>query len=88
MVIYKAELGEQGAKSLSEKVQSTIKSLAGTVTKTDYWGKRRFAYEIKHQSEGYYDVLEFDLDNSEMAKLKSKLNLLTEIVRYLVTAKS
>ena len=88
MAIYKADLGEQGAKSVSEKVQNLISSLTGKVTKTDYWGKRKFAYEIKHQTEGVYDVMEFEMDKSNMQTFKSKLNLLPEIVRYLITAKS
>jgi small subunit ribosomal protein S6 len=88
MAIYKAELGEQGAKSLSDKVKSLIESLNGKVSKNDYWGKRKFAYEIKHQTEGYYDVMSFEMDSAEMAKFKTKLNQLTEVVRYLITAKS
>jgi small subunit ribosomal protein S6 len=88
MAIYKAELGEQGAKTLSEKVKSLIESISGKVTKNDYWGKRKFTYEIKHQTEGYYDVMNFEFDSAELAKLKTKLNQLTEVVRYLITAKS
>ena len=32
----------------------------GNVTGTDFWGKRRFAYEIDHMNEGYYSVLDFE----------------------------
>ena len=40
-------------------VLSFIVSSAGgqVVGKADWWGKRRFAYEIDHKSEGYYAVL-------------------------------
>lgn len=88
MTIYKLELGDQGAKDLSKKVSDLVTSVGGKIVKADFWGKRKFAYEIKHASEGYYDILSFELSNESTQKLKSKLNLLTDIVRYLITAKS
>lgn len=86
MVIYKNELGDQAAKDLSTKVQELVVASEGTVTKTDFWGKRKFAYELDKQKEGYYDVINFDLDPSNISKLKSKLKLVDGLVRYLITA--
>jgi small subunit ribosomal protein S6 len=88
MSVYNLDLGDQGAKDLSKKVSELVGSLGGKITKEDFWGKRRFAYEIKHKSEGYYDIMLLDLASENLAKLKSKLNLQTNLVRYLVTAKS
>jgi len=85
MLIYKADLGEQGAKDISKQINKTIENFTGKVTKEDFWGKRRFAYVIKHQSEGFYDIKEFDLEESNTQKLKNKLNLMQEVVRYLIT---
>ncbi|KKS63903.1 MAG: 30S ribosomal protein S6 [candidate division WWE3 bacterium GW2011_GWF1_42_51] len=45
MNIYKLELGEEGAKELSSKVQENIDSNGGKVTASNFWGKRKFAYE-------------------------------------------
>lgn len=88
MTIYKADLDEQGAKDLSSKVQETITTAGGKVLSSNFWGKRRFAYEIKHQKEGYYDVINFEIDLSKLKKFESKLGLMTGIVRYLITAQS
>ena len=86
MTIYKISLGESGAKELSKEVQDLIKSLKGNILNQDFWGKRKFAYEIKHDSEGYYDIFEFEIESSELNNLKKKLNLLDNVVRYLITA--
>jgi small subunit ribosomal protein S6 len=87
MTIYKNEVGDDGAKDLSKKVQDTVTSLSGKVVKNDFWGKRKFAYEIKHNKEGYYDVFALETEDSSFAeKLKGKLNLLNGLVRYLITA--
>lgn len=88
MTIYKADLDEQGAKDLSSKVQETITTAGGKILSSNFWGKRRFAYEIKHQKEGYYDVINFEIDLSKLKKFESKLGLMTGIVRYLITAQS
>lgn len=86
MIIIKIDLGEEKAKEVSKKIQELIASLGGKVTNADFWGKRKLAYEIKHDTEGYYDVLSFELTADKLAKLKDKLNLMQEVVRYLVTA--
>ena len=88
MTIYKLDLGDAGSKDLSAKVKETISSLEGKVVKDQFWGKRKFAYEIKHFQEGYYDVVSFQLDSSKLSKLKSKLNILNGLLRYLITAQS
>ena len=88
MTIYKAEVGDQGAKDLSLKVQELIASSEGKITKAHFWGKRKFAYEIKNKQEGYYDVINFELSSDKISKLKTKLNMLNGLVRYLITAQS
>lgn len=88
MTIYKIDLGDQAAKDLSSKVQELITSVEGKITKAQFWGRRRFAYEIKGKQEGYYDVINFEIDPSKVSKFKSKLNMLNGLMRYLITAKA
>jgi len=86
MTIYNISLGESGAKELSTEVSDLIKSLKGKIINQDFWGKRKFAYEIKHDSEGFYEVVTFEMDSSKLNDFKKKLNLLDKVVRYLITA--
>lgn len=86
MTIYKNELGEDGAKELSKSLKEIIGSMGGKDIENDFWGRRKFAYEINHNSEGFYDVFTFDFESSNVKKLKEKLNLLNGLVRYLFTA--
>lgn len=86
MTIYKAALGDQGSKDLSSKLQEMITSFGGKVLEQNFWGRRKLSYEIKHDTEGYYDVIVFELEPSAVTKFKGKLNLLSGLVRYLVTA--
>lgn len=86
MTIYDIDLSEDEVQELSQEVQKLITSMDGEVIDANFWGRRKFAYEINGKEEGYYDVVKFDLDSGKMSRLKSKLNLMDNIVRYLISA--
>lgn len=86
MTIYKNELGEEEAKKLSGKIKEIIESMGGKELKNDFWGRRKFAYELDHNLEGFYDVFNFEFESERVSKLKEKLNLINGLVRYLFTA--
>jgi small subunit ribosomal protein S6 len=88
MTIVKAALGDDKAKGVSKDVQDLITAQKGEIVKDDFWGKRKFSYEIKGDKEGYYDVIIFKLEPEALTKVKSKLKLMENVVRYLVTAKA
>ena len=85
MIIYKSDQAEEGAKKASEEVKGVITTLKGEVTDDTWWGKRKFAYEIKHATEGFYEVINFNLAPEKQDNLKKKFNLNPSIVRYLIT---
>ena len=86
MTICDLSLGEDGARDISNKVKDLISTGKGKVLDSDFWGKRTFSYEINHQKEGYYEVINFELDQKSLAEFKQKLNLINGLVRYLITA--
>jgi len=86
MTIYKNDLGEEGSKALSKKVQELVVSMGAKVIENNFWGRRKFAFEIKHDTEGFYDIVVFEAESSVITKLKAKLNLLSGLVRYLIIA--
>ena len=65
-------------------VQDTIVRIGGTVTNVDEWGKRHLAYEVKHQNEGYYVVIDFEADPSQIAELDRIIKIHEEIIRHII----
>ena len=65
-------------------VQDTITRIGGTVVKVDEWGRRHLAYEVKHQNEGYYVVVEFEADPSQIAELDRIIKIHEEIIRHII----
>ena len=88
MTLVKGSAGEENAKKLSKEVAELITSLNGKVMETDPWGKRKLAYKIRQDTDGYYEVIIFEISKDQIDKLKTKLNLMNNLVRYIVTAKS
>jgi small subunit ribosomal protein S6 len=86
MTIYRNDLGEEGAKNLSNSISEVLDSVGAKDIKNDFWGRRKFAYEIDKSTEGFYDVFTFECDSSVVKKLREKLNLLNGLMRYLITA--
>ena len=73
---------EEEAKPIAEKVQALVKRLGGTITKADFWGKRKLAYEIDKQRQGFYDYVEFDAEPSALADIEKEIRLSDDVLRH------
>ena len=56
----------------------------GTVQSVDDWGKRRFAYPINKQTEGYYTLIHFESGPDFTAELDRRYQITDGIVRTLI----
>jgi small subunit ribosomal protein S6 len=56
----------------------------GTVTNVDQWGRRRLAYEIDNQREGFYVLFEADIEPDHVEEVERDLKLSNQILRYLI----
>jgi small subunit ribosomal protein S6 len=82
MVIHRYDMAEPDVRSAVEEVEKAITDRDGTIKDSDFWGKRRFAYEIDHMNEGYYSVITFDGDVELQDVLDRSLSLLDSVVRH------
>jgi small subunit ribosomal protein S6 len=80
-------LSSEEQKSLLEKVASHITSLGVATTLTKEVGKRRLAYPIKKETQGNYFLIEFDGEQSLIAKLDRELKLMPAILRHILLKK-
>ena len=88
MTLAKGSQGEMKAKELSKEVAELVKSLGGKIEKSDFWGKRKLAYKINQETDGFYEVVDFELPKEKISELKKKMNIIDNLVRYLITANS
>jgi small subunit ribosomal protein S6 len=85
MFILPAEADEKLVTTAVDRITKAIEPTGGSVLNIDRWGRRRFAYEIDRQNEGYYVVVAFDAQPSVIAPLERSLVLADEIMRAKVT---
>lgn len=83
MVIIDAELDDDVIDAQVTRVAELIGQRGGEVKSQDRWGRRRFAYEIDHKTEGYYVVYQF-VGGSDLDQLERALRLADEFVRHKV----
>lgn len=84
MFISRGSLDETAQQALSDRFTNLITQQGGTVHKVDQWGKRQFAYEIQHMTEGYYTVVEFDLSSEGLVEVERQLKITDDIIRHKV----
>lgn len=86
MTISKKALGEEGFETISGLVKEAITKAGGEVTNSTPWGRRKFAYKMDNETEGFYEVIDFTLTAGKIDTLKTRLNLIEGLQRYLITA--
>ena len=84
MIILNAALEEDAIRAQIDRAQEIIRANGGTPNRVDRWGKRRFAYEVKHQWEGFYVLIEATAEPIAMSELDRALHLADEVVRHKV----
>ena len=82
MVIFDAELEEETIRSAVDRYTQLIQSKGAELGPVDYWGKRRFAYELKHRWEGYYVVFQAKSEPAAMDELHRSLSLSDDVIRH------
>ena len=86
-VILSAKLEEEARTEAIEKVKAYIARYNGTVGEVEEWGKKRLAYEIQHQIEGFYYIINFEGDQNTPNELESHVRIMEPVLRYLVIRK-
>jgi len=84
MVIIDGDVEEAGVKAVNARVAELIEADGGTIAKTDFWGRRRYAYPINHKLEGIYVVFEITTVASNLNELDRFLRLADDVVRHKV----
>ena len=87
MFIADPELDERGLKKLTEQYLEIVTKEGGSVDGTDYWGRRKLAYEIQGNTEGNYVVVNYTSEPATSDELDRLLNLSESVIRTKILRK-
>ena len=82
MVIFDGDLDESTVAGVINTVTAQVTDAEGSVAKTEKWGRRRFAYEINHKTEGFYVVFEIEAEPGALDGVERNLRFADEVVRH------
>jgi len=80
--IIHPELDETAVNENIEKINAWITEADGEITQTDIWGKRKLAYPILKEEEGFYVFSKIKINPSFGAELDRNLRFLEPVMRY------
>lgn len=84
MVIFNTKLGEEGIQAIANKFKNMITE-NGTLNEVNEWGKRRLAYPIQDETDGYYVLYNFTCKPDFPAELDRVLKITDGVLRSLIT---
>ena len=86
VMVFSMKQGEDGIQALIEKFKNLIEKHA-TLQSVDEWGKRKLAYLINKEAEGYYVLMNFESEAEFPAELDRIFKITDGVIRSLIIRK-
>ncbi|HEY3085302.1 MAG TPA: 30S ribosomal protein S6 [Candidatus Dormibacteraeota bacterium] len=87
LYIVRADVDDEKVQDAVKRVNVLIARSGGTAERTNLWGKRKLAYEVKHQKEGSYVLQDFQLEPDRVPELEASLKITEEVLRHIIVRK-
>jgi len=81
--VLSALLDEEKIQEIVNRSKSLIES-SGELEKVEEWGKKRLAYEVEKQKEGYYTLVHFSAEPTFPAELEHVYKVTEGVLKYLI----
>jgi small subunit ribosomal protein S6 len=83
--IVRNDPNEESINTAITQVQAWVEADSlGQVMKIDRWGRRKLAYEIDKQRDGFYVLMNAEIDPQNLPELERNLKLSPDVLRYLL----
>ena len=82
--IVTPEASEQEIADLHTQIEQIVQRFGGTFDKTENWGRKRLAYEIGHNKEGYYVLQVINGSGELMKELDRRLKVMDLVIRQMI----
>jgi small subunit ribosomal protein S6 len=69
---------------LHTQIEQIVQRFAGTLDKSENWGRKKLAYEIGHHREGTYVVETITGSGDLMKEIDRRLRVIDQVIRHLI----
>jgi small subunit ribosomal protein S6 len=84
IVILNAALSDEDINASISKIKDAVTGSGGEIVKTDMWGRRKLAYEIKKQNKGFYVLFVLKTPPATIKKLEDLYKVFDSVIKYMV----
>ena len=81
IIVIRQDVSSSDVDKIADDFVKIIKEHNGNVLKTEYWGLRTLAYEIKNNKKGHYYFMGIEADNALVKELGRKIKLSESVIR-------
>jgi small subunit ribosomal protein S6 len=83
LFIVKPDATEEEVDGLVDQMSKTVTAAGGTIDKVEKWGKRRLAYRVEKQREGYYVLIQFTAEAVTIHEFERRMRVQDSIIKFL-----
>lgn len=87
IAIVKTDVSEEDLTALMDRYSNIITERKGVIAKAEKWGKRRLAYEINKQKDGFYFFIDYAGDGSIVAEMERNFKIDDRILKFMTVTK-
>lgn len=82
--ILHPEVSEEQSNAILERIQQIVNNHDGQVVRITQWGRRRLAYPIRHQRDGFYVFFDMILTPETVSELDRNIKVTEEVLRHII----
>ena len=86
LFIINPSIEDAGIKELIQKFSDLINS-NGKVESVEEIGRKKLAYPVKKNSEGFYALINFESDGTIISELERNFRITDEVIKFIVIRK-
>jgi small subunit ribosomal protein S6 len=83
MFIARTDVPEEEIDKLTAQMDTVVSGAGGKTEKIDKMGRRRLAYRVKKQREGFYILFSFEGNGDTVREFERRLKVTDSVIKYL-----
>lgn len=86
-LVVSAKIEDDARAAVVAKAQEYVTRAGGAVSEVEEWGKKRLAYDVQKQSEGFYYFIQFEAESNVPAIVEQDVRIMDNVLRFLCVRK-
>jgi len=82
--ILQPEVNEEQTRAVLDRVEQVVANHSGQIVRVNQWGRRRLAYPIQHNRDGFYVFIDMILTPETVIELDRTLKVSEDVLRYMI----